>query len=129
MTTCNTVQAYSDGMREQANRDFSGELATMRQTTEKPQNLDQEIGVYFSEKINSNPLVAAIYTRLNPIDHKFDVNLRTIVGNCWDYCSKRGWRVQYIFVDLPKRTGKKHKLNLECIKQRVRRGDFDVVVF
>jgi hypothetical protein len=68
--------------------------------------------------------------RLNDkLFHKFDVNLRTIVGNCWDYCSERGWRVQYIFVDFPKRTGKKHKLNLECMKQRVRRGDFDVVVF
>lgn len=101
----------------------------MMQTTEKPQSMDQEISVYFSEKINRNPLVAAIYARPNPLDHKFDVNLRKIVGNCWDFCSEKGWRVQYIFVDLPVRTGRKHKLNLECMKQRVRRGDFDVVVF
>jgi hypothetical protein len=100
----------------------------MMRIKEKPQNPDQEIVVYFSEKINRNPPIAAIYARLN-IDHKFNVNLRTIVGNCWDYCSEKGWRVQYIFVDLPERTGKKHKLNVECMKQRVKMGDFDVVVF
>jgi hypothetical protein len=126
--TSNLVQAHSDKIREQAHCDFSGELAAMRQTKEKPQNPDQEIGVYFSEKINRNLLIAAIYARLNHIDHKFNVNLRTIVGNCWDYCSEKGWRVQYIFVDLPERTGKKDKLNFERMIQKVKRGDFDVVV-
>jgi hypothetical protein len=129
---CNTaasylVNEYSDKIREQAHCDFSDECAALRRRKEKPQNPDQEIAVYFSEKTNRNPPIAAIYARLN-IEHKFNLNLRTIVGNCWDYCSEKGWRVQYIFIDLPERTDKKHKPNFECMKQRVKMRDFDVVV-
>ncbi|MBN1244306.1 recombinase family protein [Candidatus Bathyarchaeota archaeon] len=93
------------------------------------QNRDLRIEAYVSERINRNPIIAAIYARTNALDRKFGVNLRTKVCNCWSYCREECWKVEFIFVDRYETREKTGKSSFESMIRKANKGDFDAIVF
>ena len=88
------------------------------------------IEAYINRRISRNPIIAAIYARANPVDRKFNVNVRLKVLACWNYCVDRGWKVEYIFVDQQEKADKTtRRRDFENIRSKANVGIFDVVVF
>jgi hypothetical protein len=82
-----------------------------------------------SEKGNRNPTIAAIYAIINPLERKFNNSVETKVWSCWDYCNKKGWKVEYVFVDRHERMERMRNPNFDLMLQKANRGDFDVIVW
>ena len=74
-------------------------------------------------------MVAAIFSKINPPNGKFSVNLGTKVRNCWTYCREKGWKVEYIFVDRHERKDKMDTSSFKSMIKKAKAGDFDAIVF
>ena len=92
------------------------------------QKKDLTIETHVGKRINRHPNIVAIYA-VDVLGQNSNMNVRKQVRNCWNYCVKKGWKVEYIFIDRQKRLDKTSKSNFDNFIGKVNSGDFDVIVF
>jgi DNA invertase Pin-like site-specific DNA recombinase len=74
-------------------------------------------------------IATAIYVGTLAGAHRFDVNFRRDLINCWNFCEKKGWKVAKVFVDLAERNNLINRKNFQEMIREARTGKFDVVIF
>lgn len=74
-------------------------------------------------------IFAAIYARTSSINQKYNYSIEGQVSECWDYCQRRGWVVQYVFIDECHSGGIIDRPKFQLMLEKARKGEINVIVF
>jgi len=74
-------------------------------------------------------LTAAIYALLPLQNQGQDVDLRKQIGNCWDFCNEKGWKVKYVLIGQSRTGDASSKFESHEILEKARAENLDFVVF
>lgn len=87
------------------------------------------MGASMSQYHNSKQMTAVIYARLPFGKQEQSASLRKQVSECWDLCSKKGWKVRYVFIDQCPGCDGSYKPDLTKIVQRTHSEGPESIVF
>lgn len=71
---------------------------------------------------------AAIYAASSSSSRRSNVSIKKQVIDCWHCSNERGWKVEYVFIDLGENRYLMNRTNFRKMIKGARTGKFDIVV-
>ncbi len=72
--------------------------------------------------------IAAIYAKSHPSMPNSEADIERQVIGCWNFSSKRGWKVRHIFIDLGGNGSLMERANFQEMIKEGKTGKFDYVI-
>ena len=78
-------------------------------------------------RLREGPITAAIYAG-STLSRDFGISITQQVSECWNFCSERGWKIEYVFIDLGENGDLISRRNFREMIREARIGRFDRIV-
>jgi len=72
---------------------------------------------------------SAIYARTSSPNQRFNYSIDEQISQCWNYCTKRGWTVRYVFIDECQSGSTVERPKFQLMLEKSRTGSFKVITF
>ncbi len=78
---------------------------------------------------NEKSTLAAIYARTSSPNQRCNYSIDEQVNQCWIYCDKRGWSVNYVFIDECQSGKNVERTKFQLMLEKAKLGKFKVITF